>query len=491
MAKINLTAWIKENPNGTFEDWKEAIKKVGQELSPFDEKAFSSRENYKKNADSGTSNELGKKSMKDNESVLEIDSKLDKMKKEPKTAESTFKIPAFEYAAQEALKNMAGKKAEEQKKIAEELVLGKKESSGTKNIEPPKKEEVSFSEIVKEIEQGRDGDGNDENSSSFLKAFAKVYPTWGKILRSKDLSWGQKVSLVGSALANVGSNVVLGAKSGFEHGSFSGVPWDFKQAWGKYLENELDTVAKADQSARAKEATAAFWKKYQQVHGKEAADELIALFDLYGDNPDLLSSRLRAMGNNMNANEIKTLYANLEKTNLSESAKQKILETKAKIYENMILKLSADEKLKTNDKVIAAKNALNDLQTTSATFDEKTYKLRKVGGMVRDILETVEGAASTVGGVLTGGVVGKVKDGIIRGSGIPQKVVRADGSEIQLDPNDNIYATKNEITTDKDDGSDIVHMTQDDEVMTIYKKLDYHGGQICKDFDYYLTKLRG
>jgi hypothetical protein len=95
---------------------------------------------------------------------------------------------------------------------------------------------------------------------------------------------------------------------------------------------------------------------------------------------------------------------------------------------------------------------------------------------------------------MTGGVVGgvpSIKDGIIKGEGIPQKVVRADGSEIQLDPNDNIYATKNELTTEKDNGSAIVPMNRNDEVITVQKKLGYSGGFINKDFNYYLEKLRG
>jgi hypothetical protein len=109
-------------------------------------------------------------------------------------------------------------------------------------------------------------------------------------------------------------------------------------------------------------------------------------------------------------------------------------------------------------------------------------------------MREVEGVASTVGGVVTGGVVGgipAIKDGIIKAHGIPQKIVRADGTEVELDPNDNVYATKNEITTAEDDGSDIVPMAQDDEVITVQKRLGYTGGEIRKDFEYYLNKLRG
>jgi hypothetical protein len=277
-------------------------------------------------------------------------------------------------------------------------------------------------------------------------------------------------------------------KSGFEHTGFQPVEWDFKKAIDKYSNQDIENVLKAQQDQRAKKAIADFWSEYEAKHGKEATEELIALGDLYSDNPEMLKIRLSAMGINKSADEIKDLYANLEKTNLSESAKQKILETEAKNYENLILKLSADEKYQTNDKVIAAKNALSDLQTTSATFDEKTYKLRKLGGMVRDILETVEGAAATAGGVLTGGVVGKVRDGIIRNRGIPQKIVRADGSEVILSPYDNVYATEKPLTTENDNGGEVVPMELKDEVY-FQKRLGYSGGVIRKDFDYYLNIL--
>lgn len=95
---------------------------------------------------------------------------------------------------------------------------------------------------------------------------------------------------------------------------------------------------------------------------------------------------------------------------------------------------------------------------------------------------------------MTGGVVGGIpsaKDGIIKARGIPQKIVRADGSEVQLDPNDNIYATKNTLTTEKDDGSELIHMSQDDRVLVLQNRLGYSGGFINKDFNYYLNKLRG
>ena len=200
------------------------------------------------------------------------------------------------------------------------------------------------------------------------------------------------------------------------------------------------------------------------------------------------------MGIYKSADEVKELYANLEKTTLSQEAEQKKLDTQAKVLANRIQELQAKVTGETAEKLIEAQNALNNFNNIKYSSDGKTYNIEKAGSYLRNILHEVEGVASTVGGVLTGGVVGgipAVKDGIIKAPGIPQKIVRADGSEIQLDPHDNVYATKNELTTEKDDGSDIVHMTQDDEVLTLQKRLGYSGGAINKDFEYYLNKLRG
>lgn len=83
-----------------------------------------------------------------------------------------------------------------------------------------------------------------------------------------------------------------------------------------------------------------------------------------------------------------------------------------------------------------------------------------------------------------------VNDGIVKGRGIAQKIVRADGQEIQLDPNDNIYATKNDITTANDNGENVVPMEQD-ETLEYQKRMGYvEGSPINKDFDYYLEMMK-
>lgn len=86
--------------------------------------------------------------------------------------------------------------------------------------------------------------------------------------------------------------------------------------------------------------------------------------------------------------------------------------------------------------------------------------------------------------------VSGINDGIIKAPGQKQWIVREDGSKVELDPMDNIYATKNEITTENDNGADVVPMELTDTVEVIQKKLGYDGGNINKDFDYYLTKLK-
>lgn len=470
---------------------------------------YSTRKNVAAASFAGTENDKGDSSLSGNKDAQTVSSVYDELTLLPSSADTKALVNNFIVKGKKVLKENRGKSDSEKEKSASEIIS---EFSGKKWEKPkekpagplPKveeKQEPTFKKTAEDIEQAERDKEIDSKSSAFLKSWASTHPSWLKILSSSDLSWGQKVALVGSALANIGANVTLGAKAGFEHSSFNGVPWDFKQAIDKYTENELDTVLKSEQSVKAKTTAAEFWENYRKEKGEEATDELMALVDLYGDNPDVLSSRLRTMGIYKSADEVKDLYANLEKTNLSESAKQKRLETQAQVLSNQIADIQKKlqkNQLKLSDETmkdyIAAQNAMNEFNTTKFSSDKKTYNLEKVAGYMKNVLHEVEGVASTVGGVMTGGVVGgvpSVKDGIIKARGIPQKIVRADGSEIQLDPNDNVYATKNGLTTEKDDGSDIVYMTQADEAVTVQKRLGYNGGTINKDFDYYLSKLRG
>lgn len=72
-----------------------------------------------------------------------------------------------------------------------------------------------------------------------------------------------------------------------------------------------------------------------------------------------------------------------------------------------------------------------------------------------------------------------------------QWLQREDGTRIELNPNDNVYATLNPITTDKDNNKDVVPLEQEDKVVIIQKKLGHKGTPINKQFDYYMNKLRG
>ena len=84
-----------------------------------------------------------------------------------------------------------------------------------------------------------------------------------------------------------------------------------------------------------------------------------------------------------------------------------------------------------------------------------------------------------------------VNDGIVKAPHMKQWLVREDGTKIELHPDDSIYATKNELTSTKDDGSDVVQMEQEDPAIVIQRKLGHTGCPINKNFDYYLNKLRG
>ena len=85
-----------------------------------------------------------------------------------------------------------------------------------------------------------------------------------------------------------------------------------------------------------------------------------------------------------------------------------------------------------------------------------------------------------------------IDDGIVKAPHMKQWLVREDGTRIALNPNDNIYATKNELTTPKDNSKeDIVPMEKEDRVKVIQKKLGYNGDRnIIKQCDYYISKLK-
>ena len=497
-GRITAAEYIKENPDATLEDFKKA---AGRAVTAIEEGIFKARENYLKNADSGVTNSDGKKSLAENPVVQAVAGAIDKEKLKEATRSGKAKIIELEEKAKDFYNELEGKDKKEQENIYWERF--KPEAAPFENVfnQIKKKDKPEEKTETKPEETPKESGNAKERRNAFIESWAATHPTWGHILSSDKLTWGQKVSLIGSALANIGANATLGMKSGFEHSGFTPVEWDFKKAVDKYSNQEIENVLNAEQRARAQELYANLFADMAEKYGDDKMQEIFAIADAYGDNPAQLKARLEAIGVKEDANAIKEAYKSREKISAEEQAKREKLDTEIKQAQAEIARLEAvmktldkEQKEALNKKIIEAQEAIQDYTKTKYKSDTKTYNLEKTAGYIHNIIKEAEGIAGTVGGVLTGGVVGStssIKDGIVRAKGIPQKIVRADGSEIQLDPNDNVYATKNGLTTEKDDGSDIVHMTQSDEAVTVQKRLGYNGGAINKDFDYYLSKLRG
>lgn len=494
-GRITAAEYIKENPNATLEDFKKA---AGRAVTAIEEGIFKARENYLKNADSGVTNSEGKKSLAENPVVQAVASAIDKEKLEEATRKGKAKIIELEEKAKDFYNELEGKDKKEQENIYWERF--KPESAPLENVfnQIEKKDEPGEKTETKPEETPKESGKATEKRNAFLESWAATHPTWGQILRDKNLTWGQKVSLIGSALANIGANVTLGMKSGFEHSGFTPVEWDFKKAVDKYSNQEIENVLNAEQSARAKELYANLFADMAEKYGDDKMQEIFAIADAYGDNPAQLKARLEAIGVKEDANAIKEAYKNREKISAEEQAKREKLDTEIKQAQAEIARLEAvmktldkEQKEALNKKIIEAQEAIQDYTKTKYKSDTKTYNLEKTAGYIHNIIKEAEGIAGTVGGVLTGGVVGStssIKDGIVRAKGIPQKIVRADGSEVILSPYDNIYATEKPLTTENDNGGEVVPMELKDEVY-FQKRLGYSGGVIRKDFDYYLNIL--
>ena len=494
-GRITAAEYIKENPNATLEDFKKA---AGRAVTAIEEGIFKARENYLKNADSGVTNSEGKSSLAENPVVQKVASAINKEKLEEATRRGKAKIIELEEKAKDFYNELEGKDKEEQEKIYWERF--KPESAPLENVfnqiekkdKPEEKTETKPEETPKENGKAK------ERRNAFLESWAATHPTWGHILESDKLSWGQKVSLIGSALANIGANVTLGMKSGFEHSGFTPVEWDFKKAVDKYSNQEIENVLNAEQKARAQELYANLFADMAEKYGDDKMQEIFAIADTYGDNPAQLKARLEAIGVKEDANAIKEAYKNREKISAEEQAKREKLDTEIKQaqadiarLETVMKTLDKEQKEALNKKIIEAQEAIQDYTKTKYKSDTKTYNLEKKAGYIHSIIKEAEGIAGTVGAVLTGGVVrstSSIDDGIVRAKGIPQKIVRADGSEVILSPYDNVYATEKPLTTENDNGGEVVPMELKDEVY-FQKRLGYSGGVIRKDFDYYLNIL--
>lgn len=471
--------------------------------------------NVEKAMNAGTINDKGSSSMADNPDSRAISQTYDtlgmlKDNQAVKALNETFRLEA-----QKILEENKGKSIDEKEKSADEIkekYLNEKPIAETpKPIEAPKVAEApkiieQQPEEVKQLERNLD---TNEKKNSFLKSWAATHPSWIDILKSEDLSTSQKVQLVLGAMFNIGANITLGAKAGFEHSGFQPVEWDFKNAIDKYTSNELDLALAKEQSKRGDELAANYLNEMQEKYGSDKMQTMFELAAKYSDNPAKLEELLKAEGIQANGKEFSDAYGKFKAVELREGAKREKIKTtidqaaaklaqinnKIAELERQGKKVDVNIKKQTEDLLIKAQNAQNDYTKTKYDFDAEHYSLEKYAGYASNVLGEVEKLASTVGGIATGGVVGSmpsaVDDGIIKGKGVAQKIVRADGTEIQLNPNDNIYATKNELTTEKDNGSEVIPMEINDRVITVQKKLGYTGGFINKDFNYYLNKLRG
>lgn len=361
-----------------------------------------------------------------------------------------------------------------------------------------------FKSETKKDENTKEKTDPEENTDDFIQAWADSHPSWGKLLKSDKLSFGQKAAIVGGALAQLGANVTNGMAAGFRGGQAAPTEWDFKKALEKYAGQEIENVAGSRQSARARGAIAEKFNEMQEKYGAEKMQELFTLYDTYGDNPEQLKKRLESMGIKEDADILKQIYKWREETTATEQTKREKLETEAKKdmvkaqkIQNDVARLKkyeaqldAETKKELQAALIAAQNAQNNFMAGKYNFDNDHYKLQWWTDYVDKVVSTVSNAAETAGGIATGGLVGGMKDGILKANGSPQMIIRADGTKVMLDPNDNIYATKNPITSGNDNGSQIVHMKESDPLF-YQNRLGYKGGAINKDFDYYKKILRG
>lgn len=141
------------------------------------------------------------------------------------------------------------------------------------------------------------------------------------------------------------------------------------------------------------------------------------------------------------------------------------------------------DKLKKMNLKVGMENGKEFIKATEENRKALKAEIKKQIANVEELLDD----AKNVRRIITDNR--SIQDGIIRADGQKQWLVREDGSIIGLDPEDNVYATKNELTTEKDDGSSVIPLNQTD-VVEVMNKLGYSGGTINKDFNYYLTKLQ-
>lgn len=501
-------------PKGKVEDLKKKFEAVAPN--------YATAKNAAKAMSAGITNDKGESSIEANPVARAVVRDYDKKTLVPDSQEAEAAFKSDNVKNKNILKEADGKSVEEQKDIAfknfpEQFTMQGKSPVKPEEEKPElsKKEYKEVTEAIDEILNPEETTETQDKKSAYIKAWAATHPSWVDFLKSKDVTFAQKAQLIGSLLANVGANVTLGAKSGFEHGGFTPVEWDFKKGMDKYFEQEIDKVLGSEQSARAKETYANYFSDLAEKYGDEKMQEIFSTLDTYGDNPAQLKERLEALGIKEDAETMKKAYAKREKVSVEEQTKRDKIDTDIKATQARIqrlqekitdlerqgLKIDTKTKAQLQKSTVDAQKAINAYNKVKYNTDMDYYKFEKVVQNVSEVLGAVEGVATAAVDVATGGAakaaataaeaaVKAVKDGIIKSAGVPQKIVRADGTEIALDPHDNIYATKKGISTAKDDGSAVVPMSLKDEIF-YQDKLGYNGGIINKDFDYYLKKLGG
>lgn len=134
--------------------------------------------------------------------------------------------------------------------------------------------------------------------------------------------------------------------------------------------------------------------------------------------------------------------------------------------------------------------ALEGLQTGKIAAEEwnkdtATYR-RLLEGSIKEAIKEIDSQIAALKKFHS------IDDGIVKAPHMKQWLVREDGTRIALNPSDSIYATKNKLTTKKDNKSEnVVPMEKEDKVVVIQKKLGHNcDKRIIKNNDYYLSKLK-
>ena len=134
--------------------------------------------------------------------------------------------------------------------------------------------------------------------------------------------------------------------------------------------------------------------------------------------------------------------------------------------------------------------ALEGLQTGKITAEEwdkdtATYR-RLLEDSIKEAIKEIDNQIAALKKFHS------IDDGIVKAPHMKQWLVREYGTRIALNPSDNIYATKNKLTTKKDNKSEnVVPMEKEDKVVVIQKKLGHNcDKRIIKNNDYYLSKLK-